>query len=118
MNKLLILLFSFSLMGCRYLKPHSSGPSEEHIFKDQGIIEGVAQTDYDQIYNASFDGNLTLTIQSGGRTLNMYEYELLNKTLYFKKQVNYVPGGQISFIVPRIPAVPKGAAYLIEWSHS
>lgn len=114
---LLAILFFLSLTGCKYMRPHETGPSSEFIFKDSGVITGTALTDYDRVTDVSLSDNTDIKIESNGRLLNRYEYRIENHTLIFEYAVSVLPGGQLIFIVPRVPSVPKGSAYTIQFQN-
>lgn len=118
MKKILIaIVFFVSLTGCKYMRPNETPPSSEYVFKDSGLITGVAKTDYDRVTDVSLNKDTDLKIEASGRILNRYEYRIEQNTLIFENAVSLLPGGQLIFIVPRSPAVPKGSAYTIQFQN-
>ena len=117
MKKLIFLLIVLNCSGCKYLKSQSTPPSDDYLFKSSGLVQGVAATDYDTIHDVSFTLDTQFTIQVGTYTLNHYEYSLVDHNLTFRNKVTILPSGSLTYSLPRIPAIRKNEAYVVQWSN-
>lgn len=110
------IFFLSLLVGCNKFGAKSYPPGAEFTFKTTGTIHGIAQSDWDCVFDVSFTSDTLIQINTQYGPLNQYEFGVKDHQVCFGKDVE-LKDGKLIYQVPPIPAVPKGTTYTIEFDN-